>query len=67
MSCFYAQARSVTIEVDGVATSRLDTLIDWTKRYYDNKTGGVQLECVVRNMAEADSVLRNHYKGLSRV
>ena len=47
---------------DGFAINRIEFLINWSKRYYDNKSGA-SLEAVVRNMCACDSLLRNHYSG----
>ena len=47
---------------DGFAVNRIDLLINWSKRCYDNKSGA-SLEAVVRLMCACDSLLRNHYSG----
>ena len=63
LSSCQARAVAMPLTVGGPEASRLDALVEWTKSFYDNKNGP-PLETVVRNMCEADSVLRNHYKGI---
>ena len=61
--CILCQGRAVLVDMeDGFAINRIELLINWSKRYYDNKSGA-SLEAVVRNMCACDSLLRNHYSG----
>ena len=56
----FSEARKVIVSSDG--KTRLDMVVDFSKKYYDNKSGKLDLETVMRNCAEVDATLRNHYK-----
>ena len=58
---FFTESRKVVAgEGPTGPLTRLDLIVNFSKKYYDNKSGKVDLETVMRNCGEVDVVLRNH-------
>ena len=60
---FFTESKKILVDDgQGGTLTRLDLIVNFSKKFYDNKSGKIDLETAIRNCGEVDCLLRNHYK-----